>query len=125
MQWDLGLQGLTVLGALSLGFGVLAGLLVGRGWTRRLWAAAITTVGCFGVGWLTSECLFGWATEEELQPNVDGLSRDEVLLSSVLTAAVVVLLMRYLRRRAGDQERHGDAGRPSARQHGRHASTTR
>src|SRR5687768_16186580 len=68
MQWDLGLQGLTVLGALSLGFGVLAGLLVGRGWTRRLWAAAITTVGCFGVGLLTSEWLFGWATEEELQP---------------------------------------------------------
>ncbi|HET9998549.1 MAG TPA: hypothetical protein VFQ17_13615 [Nocardioides sp.] len=99
MQWDLGLQGLTVLGALSLGFGVLAGLLVGRGWTRRLWAAAITTVGCFGVGLLTSEWLFGWATEEELQPNVDGLSRDEVLLSCLLTTAMVVLGMRYLAHR--------------------------
>lgn len=43
--------------------------------------------------------MFGWATEEELQPNVDGLSRDEVLLSSVLTTAMVVLVMRYVARR--------------------------
>ena len=99
MQWDLGLEGLSVLGALSLGFGVLAGLLVGNGWTRRLWAAAITTVACFGVGLVTSEWLFGWATEEELQPYVDGLSRDEVLLSSLLTTALVVVLTRYLARR--------------------------
>jgi hypothetical protein len=108
MEWDLGLQGLLLLGALSLGFGVLAGLLGGRGWTRRLWAAAITTVACFGVGLLTSEWLFGWATEEELQPNVDGLSRDEVLLSSLLTTALVVLVMRYLaHREAGADIPHG------------------
>ena len=99
MQWDLGLQGLAVLGAISLGFGVVAGLLVGKGWPRRLWATAITTVACFGVGLLTSEWLFGWATEEDLQPNVDGLSGDEVFLSSVLTTAVVGLAMRYLTRR--------------------------
>ena len=74
-------------------FGLVAGLLVGKGWAHRLWALAITTVACFGVGLLTSEWLFGWATEEDLQPNVDGLSRDEVLLSSVLTTAVVVLAM--------------------------------
>jgi hypothetical protein len=96
MQWDLGLQGLAVLGVISLGFGVVAALLVGRGWAHRLWATVITTVACFGVGVLTSEWLFGWATEEDLQPNVDGLSRDEVLLSSLLTTAAVVLVMRYL-----------------------------
>ena len=107
MQWDLGLQGLSVLAAISLGFGVLAGLLVGAGWARRLWAAAITTVACFGVGLLTSEWLFGSATEEELQPNVDGLSRDEVLLSSLLTTALVVLVMRYLARRAQEPTTHG------------------
>ena len=100
MQWDLGLQGLALLGAMSLGFGVVAGLLVGSGWAHRLWAMAITTVACFGVGVLTSESLFGWATEEDLQPNVDGLSRDEVLLSSLLTTAAVVLVMRYLAHRA-------------------------
>ena len=108
MQWDLGLQGLAVLGAMSLGFGVFAGLVVGRGMAHRLWATAITTVACFGVGLLTSEVLFGWATEEELQPNIDGLSRDEVLMSSVLTTVVVVLVMRYLAHRSGDQSRHRD-----------------
>jgi ribose/xylose/arabinose/galactoside ABC-type transport system permease subunit len=96
MQWDLGLQGLAVLGVISLGFGVVAGLLVGGGRARRLWAALITTVACFAAGMLTSEWVFGWATEEDLQPNVDGLSRDEVLLSSLLTTAVVVLVVRYL-----------------------------
>ena len=98
MQWDLGPQGLLLLGAMSLGFGLLAALLVGTGRTRRLWAAVSTTIACFGVGLLTSEWLFGWATEEELQPNVDGLSRDEVLLSSLLTTVVIVLVMRHFGR---------------------------
>ncbi|MFC5176833.1 hypothetical protein [Nocardioides taihuensis] len=109
MQWDLGLQGLAVLGVISLGFGVVAGLLVGGGRARRLWATVITTVACFGVGMLTSEWVFGWATEEDLQPNVDGLSRDEVLLSSLLTTAAVVLVMRYLahgRTRSTSRGRH-------------------
>lgn len=105
MQWDLGAQGLLLLGAISLGFGVLAGLLVGSGWAYRLWGLAVTTVGCFGVGLLTSEWLFGWATENELQPNIDGLSRDEVLLSSLLTTAVVMLVMRYLTRRSATGRR--------------------
>ena len=30
MHWDLGLQGLAVLAAMSLGFGVIAGLIVGK-----------------------------------------------------------------------------------------------
>ena len=106
MQWDLGLQGLAVLGAISLGFGVCAGLLVGKDWARRLWATAITTAACFAVGVLTSEWLFGWATDEDLQPNVDGLSRDEVLLSSLLTTTAVVLVMRYLAPR-GERPTHG------------------
>jgi hypothetical protein len=97
-----------VLAAISLGFGVIAGLIAGRGVAYRLVATAITTAACFGVGLVTSEVLFGWATEEELQPNVDGLSRDEVLLSSVLTTAVVVLVIRYLAHRAGEQESHRD-----------------
>lgn len=107
MQWDLGIQGLAVLAAISLGFGVVAALIVGRDVTYRLLATAITTVACFGVGLVTSEGLFGWATEEELQPNIDGLSRDEVLLSSLLTTAVVVLVMRLLARRASSPKTHG------------------
>lgn len=109
MQWDLGLQGLAVLGAISLGFGVVAAFLVGRGRAHRLWASVITTVACFGVGVLTSEWLFGWATEEDLQPNIDGLSRDEVLLSSVVTTALVLLAMRYVtRRRQGTHPHRGE-----------------
>ena len=59
MHWDLGLQGLALLGAMSLGFGVFAGLVVGEGVAHRWWALALTTVACFGVGLLTSEVLFG------------------------------------------------------------------
>ena len=82
---------------------------VGRrpGLAYRLLATAITTVACFGVGLVTSEVLFGWATEEDFQPNIDGLSRDEVLLSSVLTTAVVVLVMRHLGHRAEDPKSRG------------------
>ena len=119
MQWDLGLQGLALLGVMSVGFGILAGLVVGNGAAYRLWATAVTTVACFVLGLVTSEVLFGWATEEELQPNIDGLSRDEVLLSSVLITAVVVLAMRYLARRAGDQKPHRD-WHEIGRRHERH-----
>lgn len=116
MQWDLGLQGLAVLGAMSVGFGVVAGLIVGNGVAYRLGAAAITTVVCFGAGLVTSEVLFGWATEEELQPNIDGLSRDEVLLSSVLVTAAVVLVMRYVARRAGGRKAQPDGHMVGRRQ---------
>ena len=102
MQWDLGVEGLALLGVMSLGFGVFAGLVVGKGMALRLWAVAVNAVACFGVGLVTSVVLFGWATEEDLQPNIDGLSRDEVLLSSVLTTIVVVLVMRYLAHRTED-----------------------
>ena len=107
MEWDLGLEGLAALGAMSLGFGVFAGLVVGKGLAYRLLGTALTSVACFGVGLVISEAMFGWATEEELQPNIDGLSRDEVLLSSVITTAVVVLVMRFLARRR--VTRHGAA----------------
>jgi hypothetical protein len=118
MQWDLGLQGMVLLGVMAIGFGAFAGLVVGRSASYRLWAMAITAIACFGVGLLTSEVLFGWATEEELQPNIDGLSRDEVLLSSTLTTAVVVVVMRYLARRAGDRTWHQDViGRHRGQHH--------
>ncbi|GAA4400896.1 hypothetical protein GCM10023168_10050 [Fodinibacter luteus] len=108
MQWDLGIDGLLYLAAMSLAFGVLAALLVGKGAAYRLWAGAITTTACFGIGLFVSEVLFGWATEEELQPNIDGLSRDEALLSSVVTTVIVVLVMRYLGRRSKSEASHVD-----------------
>jgi hypothetical protein len=122
MQWDLGFEGLAVLGAMSLGFGVVAGLAVGgKRWAFRLWATATTTVACFVVGLVTSEVFFGWATEEELQPNIDGLSRDEVLLASVLTTTVVVLVMRRIAHHRAHRSSPGGSD-VADRHHGRPAS---
>lgn len=119
MEWDLGPQGLALLGAMSLGFGAFVGLVMGKGVAQRLVAGAITAVSCFGVGLVISEVMFGWATEEELQPNVDGLSRDEVLLSSVLTTLLVMLVLRFLARRKAGSPQH--VGRHTiGRRHGQH-----
>jgi hypothetical protein len=117
MQWDLGIQGIAYLAGMAAGFGVVAGLLVGGGMAGRVRAALIATVACFVTGLATSEMLFGSATEEELQPNIDGLSRDEALLSSLLTTVVVVLAVRYVsRRHLTKAGKHLTSGH-----HGRHA----
>jgi hypothetical protein len=117
MRWDLGLQGLGLLVAMSLAFGVVAQLVVGRAVTR--WLGLIAAVGYFVVGVFISEVWFGWATQEELQPNIDGLSFDEVLLGLV-PGIVIVLVIRHVtrrnRRRSTDvaSKRSGTpGGRPS------------
>lgn len=115
MQWDLGLEGLALLGAIALVFGVAAGLLVGGGGARRAWAAGVGTVACVGAGLVTSEWVLGSATEEDLQPYVDGLTRDEVLLSSLLTTLVVVVVMRYLARHG--HQPHVPRGRHAVGRH--------
>ena len=97
MQWDLGLQGVGLLVAMSLGFGVLAQLIAGRGTTRWLWL--IASAGSFVGGLVTSEVWFGWATDEELQPNIDGLSFDEALLGGLISAVVAVFVTRYVIRK--------------------------
>src|SRR5512132_4509770 len=97
MQWDLGLRGLGLLVAMSFGFGVIAQLVAGRATTRWLWL--IAAAGYFVGGLFTSEVWFGWATQEELQPNIDGLSFDEVLLFGLVSGVVMVLLTRYVTRR--------------------------
>ena len=97
MEWDLGLKGLGLLILMSLGFGVIAQLVVGRATTRWLWL--IATAGYFVGGLLASEVWFGWATKEELQPNIDGLSFDEVLLLGLAAGIVTVLVTWYVTRR--------------------------
>lgn len=47
------------------------------------------------VGLFVSEVWFGWATAVELQPNIDGLSFDEVLIT-FLIGGVIVLVARYV-----------------------------
>jgi hypothetical protein len=118
MEWDMGSEGLAVLAMISVGLGVLAGLLVGGSAAYRLLGVALTSVACFGVGLLVSEWMFGWATEEELQPDIDGLSRDEALLAGVVTTAIVALVMR---RAAGGAVggRSADGSRPVGRHRAR------
>ncbi len=97
MEWDLGIRGVGLLAAMSLGFGVAAQLLFWRSTPRWLWAASAAAFFVFGL--LVSEWWFGWATEEDLRPNVDGLSTDEVLLIALWPSLAVVLVIRYLARR--------------------------
>lgn len=93
MEWDLGLWGLAYLLGMSIAFGVVAHLIAGRVTTRWMWA--IATAGFFVLGLLISEVFFGWATEEDLQPNIDGLSRDEVLLGLVPGIIAVLYARRW------------------------------
>ena len=97
MEWDLGLSGAAYLLAMSVTFGVLAQAVAGRVTTSWVWL--IATAGFFALGLFISEVLFGWATEEDLQPNIDGLSRDEVLLGAIPGIAAVLLARRWGARR--------------------------
>jgi hypothetical protein len=105
MDWDLGLAGLGLLLVMSLAFGVVAQVVAGRRTTRWMW---VIGAGTFLVaGLLISEGWFGWATEEDLQPNYDGLSFDETLLAVFPSAAVVAVARRLIRGRAGRNPRSG------------------
>jgi hypothetical protein len=97
MDWDLGSRGLLYLAAMSIVFGLLAQLLAWRAAPKWLWA--LVSAIYFGVGLFVSEVWFGWATEEDLQPNIDGLSRDEVLLIGLVPVAVAVIVTRWTARR--------------------------
>jgi hypothetical protein len=91
MEWDLGLQGIGILLVMSVAFGILTQVVFWGHATRWLWLAASAVM--FVIGLVVSEGLFGWATEEELQPNIDGLSFDEVVVT-FLVAIVVVMVAR-------------------------------
>jgi len=118
MTWDLGLAGIALLAAMSLGFGLATQVLGGRAATQRLWltAWAIYFVG----GLFTSEVWFGWADEQELQPNIDGLSFDEVLLFMLLSGVLVIFGSRRLARRRRSRVeqitgQHQGSTRPTSR----------
>lgn len=96
MDWDLGWQGFGLLMAMSLGFGVVAQLLFGKT-TRWLWAI-VATAHLLG-GLYISEVWFGWATEKDLQPNIDGLSFDEVLLIGLIPVVLAVFATWYFAQR--------------------------
>jgi hypothetical protein len=94
MEWDLGIQGLGVLAIMSLAFGVIGQLIFWNHGTRWTWLVA--TLAFFVAGLFVSEVWFGWATEAELQPNIDGLSFDEVLLIGYGLGIPVLVIWRVL-----------------------------
>jgi hypothetical protein len=98
MDWDLGPEGIGVLLAMSLIFGAATQLALWRAATHRLWL--IATAVYFACGVLVSEAWFGWATEEDLQPNIDGLSFDEVLLIATPLSFIVMFATWKLGKRA-------------------------
>lgn len=89
MQFDIGLQGLGILVAISLAFGVVAQLLLGRRTTRWLWL--IAAAGWLVGGLIASEIVWGSLTEDEIQPIIDGLAFDEALLGGVIGGVVAVV----------------------------------
>ena len=110
MRWDLGITGLAVLAGMSLVFGVIAHLIVGR--TAMRWVWLIAAGAYFIAGLLVSEVWFGWATEEELQPNIDGLSFDEVTTIVTPFGIIVAVVLRYvLRRNTAPSRAAGNAQR--------------
>ena len=95
MTWDLGLQGLGTLFLMALGFGVFAQMLFLE---RALWWVGIVAgVAFFVAGLFMSEVVFGWATADDLQPNIDGLSFDEVLALYAI-GIPLLLIIRFLAR---------------------------
>jgi hypothetical protein len=111
MDWDLGSSGLLYLAAMSVVFGLLAQLLSWRAGPKWLWAVVAGVY--FGIGLVVSEFWFGWATEEDLQPNIDGLSRDEVLLIGLVPVAIAVVLTRWMARRHAHQAADEHTGSPA------------
>jgi hypothetical protein len=93
VQFDLGAQGLGILIAMSLVFGVVAQLIL-RGGTRWLWL--IAAIGWFVGGLFASEVMFATATEQDIQPIIDGLALDESMLGGLIVGVVVAVVARLL-----------------------------
>jgi hypothetical protein len=95
---------------MSLAFGAVAQLVVGRATTGWLWLVAGAAYFVGGV--FVSEVWFGWATAAELQPNIDGLSFDEVLLIGLVPGiAAIVVTWFATHRRHRDQRMASSSAR--------------
>lgn len=103
MEWNLGINGIAVLVGMALVFGLATELVLA--WSTTRWIGVVGTAVYVAVGVFVSEIWFGWATEEDLQPNIDGLSFDEVLLLATPIAWVVMGVVWYLARRARNRRR--------------------
>ena len=105
MTWDLGLTGLATLALMAILFGAFTQLLF---FERALWwVGPLAAAVAFVVGLFVSEVLFGWATAEDLQPNIDGLSFDEVLITYLLGIPIVLVIRFATRERVRMLHAHG------------------
>jgi hypothetical protein len=85
---------------MSAAFGVIAALFTWR--SASHWTGVIAAATYFIAGLVISEVLYGWATQAELQPNIDGLSFDEVLLFGLVPGLFAVMLSAWLTRESGE-----------------------
>jgi hypothetical protein len=92
----MGLYGLGVLVAMSIGFGALAAVVTWR--SASHWVGPIGAAAFFLGGLFMSEVWYGTATEAELQPNIDGLSFDEALLGGLILGLVATIVAWLLTR---------------------------
>ncbi len=101
MHVELGPGGLGVLVITSLAFGAIAQLIFWRSATHLMWL--IGAVAWFVGGLVASEVVWGTATEDELQPIIDGLAFDEAALGGLLLGVPVVLVTWFLTRHSRGQ----------------------
>jgi hypothetical protein len=97
MQLDLGVMGWGTLILISLVFGVVAQLVLGRR-TSTHWLWLTAAAGWFVGGLIASEALWGGLTVEEIQPIIDGLALDESLLGGLIGGLVAIGITLLVKR---------------------------
>jgi hypothetical protein len=104
VQFDLAVEGLGLLIVISLAFGAISQLVLGRGTTHWLW---LVGAGAYFIGGLVaSEVVWGTLTVDDIQPIIGGLAFDESLLGGLVLGIPVVLVTWYF-------TRHGHMHRPT------------
>jgi hypothetical protein len=87
VDWDLGLEGLLLLAAASIGVGLVTQLVFAPSAPLRLWITVSVVYFVVGV-WIT-DAWFGWTTTDEL-------SFEDLLLIALAPMPAVVLVTRSI-----------------------------
>jgi len=98
VELNIGLWGLGILVVVSLAFGIIAQVVLGRGSSAWLWL--IGAIAWFIGGFIASEVVWGSATGQELQPIIDGLAFDESVLGGLLAGLAAILATWYVTRQS-------------------------
>ncbi len=98
MKFEIELAGLGLLAVISLAYGVIAQVVLGKATTRWLWL--IAAAAWFAGGLFASEVVWGTLTETDIQPIIAGLALDESLLGGLVAGVLAVLATWFATRRA-------------------------